>query len=310
MTPRVSIGMPVFNGADYLRMALESILDQTFTDMEVVISDNASTDDTQAICEEFAARDPRILYSRNLVNQGAQPNFNRVLELSRGEYFKWASHNDWISPRYLEKCVAAADKDPSVVLVYGQMCRVDAQLNTRVMILEPSPIVRSSSAARRFHDSLWQLPYHPIFGLFRSSALRETEGLPNKPEPDRVLLAEIAMKGRFAQVPDVTLFQTSSDRKDTWTWQNRDNKKQPFVNTFRSTEALRTVMMSSPSVSSVGKALLLADLVVFQVASRVRGKIRQYRRRLRLGYGRGEQLDPGSVEREIARLIELDRQTG
>ncbi len=139
-------------------------------------------------------------------NEGALFNFNRVFELSTGDYFKWASHDDWISPRFIEDCFAEAERDPSTVLVYGQMCRIDAQANTRVMVVEPTPIARSTSAALRLHESLWRLPYYPIFGIFRSSAFRQTHWLTNKPEPDRVLLAEVALQGRYAQVPPVTLF--------------------------------------------------------------------------------------------------------
>lgn len=105
---------------------------------------------------------------------------------------------------------------------------------------------------------------------------------------------------------DSILSQTFTDRKNTWVWQDRGNRRQLFVNTFRSTEALQSVLMSSGLVSAFDKAVLVPDLLAFQVSSRVRGKIHQYRRNLRIGYGRGQQLDPASVEQEIKRLIELD----
>lgn len=306
--PTVSIGLPVYNGASYLETALDSIVRQTYTDIEVVISDNASTDDTQRICEEFAAADPRIRYSRNSVNEGARYNFNKVFDLSTGEYFKWASHDDWISPRFIESCVAEAERDPSIVLAYGQMCRVDAQLNTRVTVKEPTPIVKSSNVAWRLHESLWKLPFYPIFGLFRSSALGQTQLLPNKPEPDRVLLAEIALQGRFAQVPNVTLFQRSPTRSDTWVWLDPKNVKRPFVNTIRSTETLGSVVLGSSSLGPAAKALLIPDLLAYQLVSRVRGKTRQYRRRLRIGWGQGEQLDQRTVDQVVERLLEQERE--
>lgn len=95
--------MPVYNGSAFIRVAIDSILNQTFTDFELVISDNASEDDTQQICEQYVASDPRVKFSRVDENLGVMPNFNRVWELSSGKYFKWASHDDWISPRYLEQ---------------------------------------------------------------------------------------------------------------------------------------------------------------------------------------------------------------
>src|SRR3982751_485615 len=102
MTPKVSIGLPVYNGELHLALALDSILAQTYGDFEIVISDNGSTDGTESICRRYAAADPRIRYERNETNRGAAWNYNHVFELSRGEYFKWMAHDDLIEPNYLE----------------------------------------------------------------------------------------------------------------------------------------------------------------------------------------------------------------
>ena len=305
-SPRVSVGLPVYNGASFLQVSIDSILGQTFEDLELVISDNASTDETQRICEEAAALDSRVRYTRNETNRGPYFNFNRVFELSRGEYFKWASHDDWVSPRYIEECVAEADQDPLVVLAYGQMCRVHAQLNTKVMIHKPEPIVRSRNPAMRLHDALWDLPYYPIFGLFRSSALGNSRGLMNVPEPDRILLAEVALQGRFAQVPDVTLFQRPSRRPDTWLWLDPKNRSRPLLKTFRFGKALLETLSASEELDSVDKVLALPDLLAYVVFSRIRGKLRQYRRRLKLGYGSGPSLDPDTVDGIVADLLEQE----
>lgn len=90
---RVSIGLPVYNGEQYLAKALDSLLAQTFTDFEVIISDNASTDRTSEICAAYLERDPRIRYYRNQQNIGAAPNFNRTFELATGMYFKTCSYS-------------------------------------------------------------------------------------------------------------------------------------------------------------------------------------------------------------------------
>ena len=107
--PRVSIGMPVFNGENYLAEALDSLLTQTFSDFELIISDNASTDKTEEICRAYAVRDQRIRYFRNQENLGASRNYNRVFELSSGEYFKWAAHDDLCAPEFLGRCVDVLD---------------------------------------------------------------------------------------------------------------------------------------------------------------------------------------------------------
>jgi glycosyltransferase involved in cell wall biosynthesis len=100
--PRLSIGMPVFNGEKYLKEALDSILAQTYSDFELLISDNASTDRTEQICREYAAKDRRIRYYRNEKNIGAPKNFNRVFELSSGKYFRWATFtHPSAKPNYL-----------------------------------------------------------------------------------------------------------------------------------------------------------------------------------------------------------------
>jgi glycosyltransferase involved in cell wall biosynthesis len=88
-TPRVSVGLPVRNGANYLREALDSLLSQTLADFELVIGDNASTDGTEAICREFAARDDRVRYVRHDTDIGAPRNFNFVFPESQAPYFRW-----------------------------------------------------------------------------------------------------------------------------------------------------------------------------------------------------------------------------
>src|SRR5687767_6137887 len=103
--PALSIGLPVYNGERYLREAIGSILSQDFTDFELIISDNASTDGTAAICAFYAARDARIRYHRSETNLGAAPNHRRVFELARAPFFKWAAHDDSGSPQLLERCV-------------------------------------------------------------------------------------------------------------------------------------------------------------------------------------------------------------
>src|SRR4051794_25259685 len=116
--PKVSIGLPVYNGEAFLAEAVESLLAQTFTDFEILLVDNASTDRTQEICRAFAARDPRVKYHRNETNIGGGPNWNRAYDLTPSDstYFKWAAHDDRHAPDFLARCVEALDRDPGLAL--------------------------------------------------------------------------------------------------------------------------------------------------------------------------------------------------
>lgn len=103
-TPKVSIGMPVYNGENFIKEALDSLLAQTFTDFELIISDNASTDETEAICQDYAAKDMRIRYIRQTENRGAIANFKFVLDEAVGEYFMWAAADDIWSHEFIMTC--------------------------------------------------------------------------------------------------------------------------------------------------------------------------------------------------------------
>jgi len=125
--PRVSIGVPVYNGESYLACALDSMLGQTYGDFELIISDNASTDRTPEICRQYAARDPRVRYLREEQNRGLAWNFNRVVEVSRGDYFKWAAYDDVCAPSFLARTVEVLDNDPHVILATSVAALIDAQ---------------------------------------------------------------------------------------------------------------------------------------------------------------------------------------
>ena len=99
--------MPVYNGEEYIALAIRAVLDQTFSDFELIISDNASEDRTEDICREFASLDSRIRYYRNSENIGTAGNNNRLLELARGEFFRWSNADDLFAPRFHELCLKA-----------------------------------------------------------------------------------------------------------------------------------------------------------------------------------------------------------
>lgn len=206
--PWVSIGLPVYNGEDYLEDAIAAFLRQTFTDFELIISDNASSDRTEAICRSFAAQDPRIRYYRNAENIGAAENFNRVVHLAGGKYFKWAAHDDLCEPTFLERCVEVLDSDPSVVLCSTEVGCID----WAGTIINPKRDVprhlHSWDPVERFRaivlHTFWS---YEIFGLIRLDVLRKTQLQRANYGTDRVILAELSLHGRFIQVPETLFFR-------------------------------------------------------------------------------------------------------
>lgn len=216
--PRVSIGVPVYNGENYLAEALDSLLRQTFDDFELLISDNASTDRTHEICQEYAARDGRVRYVRQVRNVGAGPNHNRVLELSQAPYFKWAAHDDLYAPTYLEECVRILDRDPAVVLAHADGPLIDAQgkplsfdvfrqcyvdRHGRQYVREPVDIAQSDLPSERFADVLHRIVWcTAMYGLIRRDVINRVTLMRSYYGSDKVFLAEMALLGKFRHVKE------------------------------------------------------------------------------------------------------------
>jgi len=203
--PRISIGLPVYNGERFVVQAIESVLNQTFPDLEFVISDNASTDRTEEICRDYAARDKRVRYHRNEVNIGANPNFRRVFALSTAEYFKWVTHDDMQTLDFVEKTLPIMEQDPGVVVCYPRVAVID----------ESGKVIKRRSYGLDTSADLTMHPQHrlgkilwinwgspPLYGVMRSCILRKTPLLGTTYAADQILLAELSLHGRFYEVPE------------------------------------------------------------------------------------------------------------
>jgi glycosyltransferase involved in cell wall biosynthesis len=202
--PKVSIGLPVYNGERYLHEAVDSILGQTFTDFELILCDNASTDTTAAICREHAERDNRVRYHRNERNLGASRNFNLCFELATGEYFKWAAHDDVLAPEYLARCVEALDRDSSVVASHSDARIIDEEGRPLFDHRYAPGHAASPDPARRFADLLREDRQNlELFGVFRAAVLRRTCLLGSYIAADRILRAHLGLLGRYHIVPEL-----------------------------------------------------------------------------------------------------------
>ncbi|WP_421656858.1 glycosyltransferase family 2 protein [Leptothermofonsia sp. ETS-13] len=204
--PRVSIGLPVFNGEAYLREAIDSLLVQTFTDFELIISDNASIDKTEEICKEYSIKDNRIRYYRNEQNIGAIPNHNLTFQLSRGEFFKWAAHDDLHSPDYLQRCVEILQQDESVILCYAKTTLIDKD-GKIVGKYNATQKADSLKPNERFRDIiLYEYRCYQIYGVMRSSILKKVPPLGNFQSSDNAFLARLSLLGRFYEIPEYLFF--------------------------------------------------------------------------------------------------------
>jgi hypothetical protein len=213
MPARVSIGMPLYNAERHLAEALDSLLAQDYEDIELVISDNASSDGTEAICRAYAARDKRITYQRAEVNHGAVWNFNRVFELSRGDYFMWAAYDDTRAPTFVSACLSALDAHPEAVICCTKVGFIDQDSRPVEAWFELVPPVgqtyrsRVSAIARaRF--------WLDFYGLIRRGALARTRLAQPVWGFDVAVGLELCMLGRLLLLPE-TLFYYRVNRRET-----------------------------------------------------------------------------------------------
>lgn len=276
-SPKISVGLPVFNGEGFLDEAISSLVSQTHEDLEIVISDNASTDRTEEICRKWAASDDRIRYYRSDKNRGAAWNFNKVFEESRGAYFNWAAHDDKLMPEFLAECSDILDKHPDVVLSYTRVLQIDENGD----FLDPWSVysdVSSDDQVDRLRAALWDWMCLPIFGLIRSDVLRSTGLIRPFHASDRMLLGELALQGKFYLV-DAWLFvhrehpgmsanayRSAYTRGEWWDPDNPGTTKWP--NWLYHTNVAR--MISRASMSNRNKLRALAALGRLMLMSRKR----------------------------------------
>lgn len=212
---KITIGLPVFNGADYISEAIDSILAQTFTDFELYISDNVSDDGTAEICRGFARRDRRIRYLRQPHNVCTADNYNLLFGHGTGRYFKWAAHEDILHPRFLEVAAGILDWHPQVVLASPASQLIDERGQVLPFSPEGGGVVDQAGVcwprlpeknygltagdpARRFEAVMLEtVMCVEVFGLMRRSALMRTSLHGAFGGSDKVLLAQMALLGPF-----------------------------------------------------------------------------------------------------------------
>ncbi len=212
--PRVSIGLPVYNGEDFVAEAIEWLLSQTYEDFELIILDNASTDRTAEICRDYARRDSRIRYHRNAKNIGPCGNFNEAFHLARGEYFKWAAHDDCCAPNYLRRCVEGLDGNQDAALCHSLARIIDDEGKPVKDYDSGMQRLTSPRVKERFAELLVvEHACFEVFGLIRRDVLEKTSLIESYMGSDRLLLAELSLYGKLLTVPErLFLSRDHSDR--------------------------------------------------------------------------------------------------
>lgn len=212
---KVTIGLPVYNGANYVAAAIDSILAQSYSDFDLLISDNASNDATEEICRAYAGKDRRIRYTRQPQNIGAAANFNRLVGMCESPYFKWAAHDDVLAPGFLAACVDVLDRDQGVVLASPGSTLIDETgaplpysperggMIDRAGVCWPAlpeknDDLTAADPSLRFRAVMLNMFLCvEIFGLMRRSTLLQTNLQGSFGGADKVLLAEMSLLGRF-----------------------------------------------------------------------------------------------------------------
>ena len=214
-SPLVSVGLPVYNGGPSLRAALDSLLAQTLTNLELIVADNASNDSTAEICEEYSRRDARVRFHRHQENIGAPGNWNFVARQARGSYLKWAAASDLCAPTFLERCVTVLEAEPDVVVCFPRTEFVSGD-GTSLGLCDADFEVLSERPAERFAEVCSRMTVNNAqSGVIRLSALMKTQYDRYYPHGDLALMAELALLGRFRMVPEV-LLRRRADR-ESWT---------------------------------------------------------------------------------------------
>jgi len=210
--PLVSIGMPLHNAGRHLADALDSLLAQDYRELELIISDNASTDTTESICRDYAARESRISYERTESNQGAVWNFNRVFEVAKGDYFMWAAHDDIRAKSFVSHCVDAMEARPDAVFCCTGVGFIDEDghdIEPWIELVRPvgrTPRARVSEIARARY-------WLDVYSLMRRATLAQTRLAQPVWGFDVVVVMEMCMRGQTLLVPDKLFYYRADPQK-------------------------------------------------------------------------------------------------
>ena len=199
--PLVSIGVPVFNGENGLAKALSALLNQDYQNLEIIISDNASTDSTKKICNEFLIKYKNIRYYRNEKNLGSVDNFNKLVQLAMGKYFMWAAHDDLREKNYVSSCVEKLEKASDSAVLCQSYTKTFIQGSDDILCINTLDSFEGViGPINQYRETLKHFPATAIYGLYRLSAMRKTKLFQKTIATDLAFIQELSAYGQFIQV--------------------------------------------------------------------------------------------------------------
>lgn len=210
-TPMASIGVPVYNSERFLERTLSALLKQTFADFELIISDNASTDRTPELCQDHARSDFRIRYVRQTSNIGAPRNYNAVLRMARGKYFKWSSSNDLCAEVLIERCITILEARPDAVLAYAKTRFFDDE-SGMMQDYEDNLDLQADDPVKRYIECGERCSMNNVWnGVMRTNSLKASTLNWDYIGSDRQLTQELTLHGKFIEIPEFLFFRRLQD---------------------------------------------------------------------------------------------------
>lgn len=266
--PKVSIGIPVFNGAKTLTKTIEAAINQDYKNIEIIISDNASTDETRSIAEKFLEIDSRIRYIRQEKNIGMTANFSKVFQSATGEFFMWAAHDDQHKPNFISSCLPYLLSNPESGLCVP---KTEAYFRGEVTwVSSMKTFIDINSRSKLYKETLMHFPAVGMYGLYRSSKVAKTHLWRNFTGADLVFVQDLTLHGNIVSCEKI-LF--SYFERDEWNTLEQDYKNiygtskmpwfySPFLIVF--VKQINTILYSQNSL--ISKLVLLGVLLKFQLS--------------------------------------------
>jgi glycosyltransferase involved in cell wall biosynthesis len=220
----VTVCVPVYNGERFLAQCLDSLLAQAYANFVLLISDNASTDRTREICQQYVKADSRVRYDRTPVNVGMYGNYNRVLGLVDTPYLKLANADDFWAPEMLADAMEQMERDPSLVLCHPRAVLVDEH-GSEIRRYERPLHLMEDDPAVRFRRVLTELGLvNQLMGVIRTDAVRSMLPFMSDPPADAVFLAELSLHGRIMELPKFHYFRRFHEECSSWDRQSESHQ--------------------------------------------------------------------------------------